>query len=321
MTPLIAALFAAAVALPGGPPVGMDYLAYDPATNRLWVPAGNTGSVDVVDVATGKVSVIGGFATAPPRRPGRPRMGPSSATVAGDVVWIGNRADDRLSAFDGKTLAPRASLRLPATPDGLQYVARTRELWVTTPGARAITIVGVGGKAPGPTQVLALDGQPEGYAVDDARGVFYTNLEDKDETLAIDAVTRKIVGRWPATCGAEGPRGLALDGARRWLFVACTNGARGLDLATGKATGRLDTAGGVDNLAYDPARRALFVAAAKDGTLVIARVGDDGALHAAPPLPTAPGARNPILDARGLAYVEDGAGARLLVVPAEGARR
>ncbi|MGD0950630.1 MAG: hypothetical protein ABSA52_24865, partial [Candidatus Binatia bacterium] len=38
------------IALPGAPPggVSMDYLAYDPAHDRVWVPAGNTGSVVVV---------------------------------------------------------------------------------------------------------------------------------------------------------------------------------------------------------------------------------------------------------------------------------
>ncbi|HTA21752.1 MAG TPA: hypothetical protein VK989_20805, partial [Polyangia bacterium] len=72
----VTTLLAAAVALPGGPPVGMDYLAYDAATDRVWVPAGNTGSVDVVDAATGKVTTLRGFPTAPPRRPDRPRMGP-----------------------------------------------------------------------------------------------------------------------------------------------------------------------------------------------------------------------------------------------------
>jgi DNA-binding beta-propeller fold protein YncE len=318
----LATLLAAAVTLPGGPPVGMDYLAYDAATNRIWVPAGNTGNVDVVDVATGKVTVISGLATAPARRPGRPRMGPSSAAVADGVVWIGDRADDQLAAFDAKTLAPRGTQRLPTMPDGLQYVGRTRELWVTTPGARAITIVGLAGKAPGPVGTLALYGEPEGYAIDEGRGVFYTNLEDKDETLAIDVATRKIAARWPAGCGGDGPRGLALDVARRWLFVACTNGARVLDLArNGKSIGRLETGGGVDNLAYDPARRTLFIASGKDGTLVIARVGDDGGLQASAPLPTAKGARSVIVDARGTAYVQDPLGGRLLIVtPADHGR-
>src|SRR3981081_3163141 len=49
--------------LPGASPAGisMDYLGYDPVTNAVWVPAGNTGSVDVVDAATKKVTRLSGF--------------------------------------------------------------------------------------------------------------------------------------------------------------------------------------------------------------------------------------------------------------------
>jgi DNA-binding beta-propeller fold protein YncE len=313
----VATLLAAAVALPGGPPVGMDYLAYDAATDRVWVPAGNTGDVDVVEAATGQVTTLRGFPTAPPRRPDRPRMGPSSATVAEGVVWIGDRADRRLTAYDAKTLARRAVVQLPTMPDGLQFVRRTREVWVTTPGDGSLTIVGLAGKDEKPRVIdtIKLVGAPEGYAVDEARGVFYTNLEDADQTLAIDVATRKVTATWPATCGAEGPRGLAIDEAHRWLFVACTNGARTLDLAhDGKVIGRVDTGAGVDNLAYDVARRRLFVASARAGDLVVAEVAEGGALRLLATVATAPGARNPVVDARGAAYVEDTAGGRLLVV-------
>ncbi len=34
----------------GAGDVSMDYIAFDPATNSLWVPGGNTGAVHVVDV-------------------------------------------------------------------------------------------------------------------------------------------------------------------------------------------------------------------------------------------------------------------------------
>src|SRR5258707_8079336 len=43
--------------------VSMDYLAFDPATNSLWVPGGSTGAVDVVDVATGTVRQIPNLST------------------------------------------------------------------------------------------------------------------------------------------------------------------------------------------------------------------------------------------------------------------
>src|SRR5207302_1850617 len=106
LTPLafFTTLAATSIALPGGPPDGMDYLGYDAANRRVWVPAGNTGNVDVVDVGTGKVTPIGGFATIPAPKPGRPNMGPSSVTVAGDRVWVGNRGDNTLCSFDARTL-------------------------------------------------------------------------------------------------------------------------------------------------------------------------------------------------------------------------
>src|SRR4051812_33010139 len=70
------------LALPGGGPDGiaMDYLLYDPRTNSVWVPAGNTGVVDVIDAATGKLSAIAGFATHDIERRGKQRrLGPSAA--------------------------------------------------------------------------------------------------------------------------------------------------------------------------------------------------------------------------------------------------
>ena len=61
---LAAAPTATSIALPGGPPVSMDYLAYDAKNDRVWVPAGNTGTVDVIDAKTGTVTAVKGFGTA-----------------------------------------------------------------------------------------------------------------------------------------------------------------------------------------------------------------------------------------------------------------
>jgi hypothetical protein len=310
---LSAALAANAIALPGGPPVGMDYLAYDAAHHRIWVPAGNTAKVDVVDIANGLVTPIEGFATRPSSRVGRLLMGPSSATVGDGVVWIGNRGDDRLCPFDQVTLKKGLCIQLTAMPDGLAYVASAHELWATTPRDHSIIVAD---ESSG--RILAtvkVDGAPEGYAVDQARAILYTNLEDKDKTLAIDVKTRKVLSTWSPHCGAEGPRGLALDSARHLLVVACTDGAVTLDLAhDGKVIGRLKTGGGVDNLDYFPERHLLYVASSKDAILTMANLADSGALTVAASAPTASGARNPVIDANGVAYVPDSLGARLIVI-------
>ena len=54
---------------------------------------------------------------------------------------------------------------------------------------------------------LTFDGNPEGFAVDTMRHRFYTNLEDKDLTLAIDLKSHKTVATWKPGCGEDGPQG------------------------------------------------------------------------------------------------------------------
>src|SRR5438094_894953 len=79
------------IALPGAPSDGvfLDYLAYDPAHHKVWVPAGGTGRVDVIDAATGALTQIDGFPTKEMERRGQKRLvGPTSATVGNGVVYV-----------------------------------------------------------------------------------------------------------------------------------------------------------------------------------------------------------------------------------------
>src|SRR5437764_10176979 len=69
------------ITLPGGTPegIGMDYIGYHAATNAIWVPAGNSGAVDVIDMATHKIRQIPGFPTKEVTVRDRKRvLGPSS---------------------------------------------------------------------------------------------------------------------------------------------------------------------------------------------------------------------------------------------------
>jgi DNA-binding beta-propeller fold protein YncE len=296
----------------------MDYLAYDPTNARLWVPAGNTGRVDVIDVKSGKITPVEPFPTVKQvSRRGERLVGPSSATVGSGVVYIGNRADSKVCAVNAKTLKLGGCVALPSSPDGLAYVATKREVWVTTPRDSSITILDVkSGEAPAVAGTIKLPGQPEGYAVDPSRGLFYTNLEDQDQTLVIDAGKRQVVATWNSGCGAAGPRGLALDARHALLFVGCAD--KGVALSTGKdggaVRGQIDAGGGVDFIDFDASRRLLYLASGKTATLIIASAGDRGELKKVASAATAPGARAVILDGDGNAYVADSAAGRLLVV-------
>jgi DNA-binding beta-propeller fold protein YncE len=319
MVPARKPITARALTLPGGGPDGvlMDYLACDRATGHVWVPAGNTGSVDVIEAGTDKVTQLPGFPTAEVERRGRKRtVGPSSASVGDGVVYVGNRADSTICAVDMKTRKKGACVALSSMPDGVAYVATTKEVWVTTPRDSALVILDA--SKPGVLTVkttMKLEGSPEGYAVDGPHGIFYTNLEDKDRTLAIDVRSRAVKATWKPECGEEGPRGLALDLSLKFLFVACTEEAVVLDMAhDGAVRSRLPTGAGVDNIDYLPSKRQLYVAAGQ-GYLTVARVSSDGTLTAIASGATAEGARVVVADAKGGAYVADSRGGRILYFP------
>src|SRR5262249_23645588 len=175
--------------------VSMDYIAFDPATNSLWVPGGNTGAVDVVDVASGKVRQIQNLPTSQVEARGGTRvLGPSGVSIGDGVVFIGNRGGSDVCAYDARNLARVACGHLRSRPDGVAYVSPTKEVWVTTPGEQSVRVLDA--KTLVQKAKLTYPGNPEGYAVDAKRGRFYTNLEDKDRTVAVDLKTHETLATW-----------------------------------------------------------------------------------------------------------------------------
>ena len=327
MAPAAAAVPAATVelslrglALPGAPAEGgvfMDYIAYDPGHHRVWVPAGNTGRVDVIDTASDAISQVTGFATTEMERHGTKRtVGPSAVTIGDGTVYIGNRGDRSICAVDAGALRKGACVTLETMPDGLAWVAATKEVWATTPGDQSIVVLDA--SVPGKLTKKAafkLEGDPEGFAVDDQRGVFYTNLEDKDRTVVIDLKTHAVRKTWEPQCGEAGPRGLALDVERNFLLVACTNRVVVLDSGRdGRLLSSLDTGDGVDGVDYIAARHEVYAAAGRAARFTLARLDAQGALTSIATLATAAGARNPAATGDGTAYLTDSVEGKVLIV-------
>jgi DNA-binding beta-propeller fold protein YncE len=291
--------------LPGATAAGvtMDYIAFDPATRFLWAPAGNTGLVVVIDSTSGSVKPIAGFPTAEMGSGERKRVvGPSSVTIGDGVVYVGNRADSTVCAFDARSLTKGACHKLDSMPDGLAYVASQKEVWVTTPRDKSIRVLDA--KTLDEKAKLTFEGNPEGFAVDAKRGRFYTNLEDKDLTLAIDLATHKTAATWKPACGEDGPHGLRIDADSGQLFVACSARVEVLDAAHGgEVLSSVDTGDGVDDIDYAPATHLLYVGAAKAGQLTVARVDPHGKLEVEARVPTHAGARNPAVTDKGVVYL------------------
>jgi len=298
------------VELPGATgSVALDYLAADRQGGRVWIPAGETGSVDVLDLGTRRLTRIEGFATKAGAR------GPSAVSLGDGMAFIGNRASKEICAVDAERMAKLGCTSLAVSPDGMQYVSTTREVWVTAPADRCIAVIDARGSWPGKQVTrIPIDGRPEGYAVDAERGQFFTNLEDKNQTLVIDIRSRKVVSTWNVPCGNEGPRGLAYDRARQFLFVACTDKVVVLDGAHGGARlSTLATGAGVDNIDYLEDQANLYVAAGRAARLTIGHVDAKGTINVVATAHTADGARVVVVAADGTSVVGDPHHGRVLM--------
>jgi len=309
--------------------VMLDYFAYDHGRRRLWVPAANTGSVDVIDTTTDQIQRIEGFPVTQVEFKGKQRaVGPSSVAIGEGVVYVGSRADSRICIIDARTLklgkciafAP-ASAGLSSAPDGLMYIGATKELWATSgappvgiPAAdRSIKILAASSTDLTPSGKIPLPGSAEGYAVDNTHGRFYTNLEETGQTVAVDVRKRAVVSTWRS---CEDPSGVAVDSKRGFVFVAC-GGDHVIVLDTahdGHIVGSIAAGAGVDNIDYVEDSETLYVAAAEAAQLTIAHVDDHGKPTAVAVVPTTKGTRSVVAGAEGVTYLIDPLGGNILKV-------
>jgi DNA-binding beta-propeller fold protein YncE len=248
----------------------MDYIAYDPAHHRVWVPAGNTGSVDVVDTRDEKVTRLEGFATAEVKRAGTKRtVGPSSAAVGEGVVYVGNRGDSSICAVDAATLAKGASPpRRPASSP-----LRPGSHWRADPRSSPSTRRGASSTRTSRTRTA------------------------RSRSTSAAARSRRTGRRAAAR---PDPGGLALDARRNVLLVACTDHVNAIDPGRdGRLLSAIDTGAGIDGIDYVESRQELYAGAARAAKLTVARLDDQGKLTAVATVATAAGARNAVATEEG----------------------
>ncbi len=303
------------IPLPGATaPVSIDIVAIDAARSHVWVPVGNTGSVDVFDIASGAFSRVDGFKSVEREVNGKVRtMGPSAVATGDKFMYVGNRATNEVCPVETATLKPGKCAKAANAIDVLVYVGSTHEVWVTMPKDQSIAIFDASKPAALALKTtIKLDGAPECFAVDSAHGLVFTNLEDKDGTLAIDAKTRTVKSTWSPGCAADGPRGVAFDAARGFVIVACTDHLQVLDAGhDGALLGKLDTGAGVDNI--DLVDGKVYAAAGKAAKVTVAKLDDKGQLLLLATGATSEGVRNAVADTHGNVYAPDARAARFWV--------
>jgi hypothetical protein len=303
------------VVLPGGSGgIGFDDLQFSRSLDRVLVPGGRTGNLDLVDPRTARVTSISGFSSSTAYKGGHGE-GITSVSEGEGRLYVTDRSTLALCVADATMQKIVSQTKLAASPDYVRYVGPTHEIWVTEPDKDQIEIFRLsadGRTAPGHAALVRVANGPESLVVDATRSRAYTHLWS-GTTLALDLKTKAVLARWPNTC--QGSRGIALDEKRGFLFVGCSEGkAVVLDVTRdGKVIGNASTGAGVDIIDYDAALHHLYVPGGRSATLSILGVGAGGTLAELARLPAAAEGHCVVSDQHGRAYVCDPKGGRLLV--------
>jgi DNA-binding beta-propeller fold protein YncE len=303
-----------AIALPGGKAgIGFDDLGFSASLHKVLVPAGRTGTLDLVDPDTRQISSIGGFASSGTFAGGH---GESITSVdeGRGLLFVTDRTARRLDVVDPKTRSIVASTRLASGPDYVRFVGQTNEVWVTQPGAQRIEIFSLSSRGmptPAHAGFVAVPGGPESLVIDRSHGRAFTHLW-RGVTVAIRLRDHSIVARWPNGC--QGSRGIGLDEKRGFLFAACDEGRLSvLDTNTGKILGKAFSGDGVDIIAYNPKLGHVYLPGEESATMAIIEVSLDGAATVLRTVQTVKGAHCATADGRNRVYVCDPSRGRLLV--------
>jgi DNA-binding beta-propeller fold protein YncE len=232
-----------------GPAVRFDYTSIDPTTHTLWISHMDASQLLAFDVAHRRIirtisapGVHGVIAV--------PQIGRvyASATNAREVLTINSRT--------GAVLA-----RAPAGeyPDGLAYDPAQRHVFVSDESGGVETVITASGHR---IATIRLGGEAGNVQFDPVTDHVLADVQSRTDIAVIDPKTNRIIKRIHVP-NCVNDHGLLIDAARRIAFVACDGNAKllTLNLKTMSFTGTFNVGQSPDVLAFDPAKRRLYVSA------------------------------------------------------------
>jgi hypothetical protein len=260
---------------------GWDYLTMDASARRLYISRAT--HVIVMDPDSGKQ--VGDILDTP---------GVHGIALAPELGrgFISNGREGTVTIFDLETLKAITKVKAGQNPDAILYDPASKRVFAFNGRSQDATAIDAAkGTVIG---TIKLEGKPE-FAVSDARGEIFVNIEDKSQIDAIDPNKLEVKSRWPlAPC--EEPSGLAIDRKNRRLFAGCDNKMIAVVNAdSGKVIATPPIGEGVDANAFDP-ETSLAFASCGDGHLTIVKEESPDKYSVVDNVVTQEGARTMALD-------------------------
>ncbi len=250
------------VPLPG-PAVRFDYQSFDPTQGRLYIAHMNADQLVVFDVKKQEVIAnLDGFANV------------HGVWVVPELgrVYASATGEHKLAVVDLQTLKTIAKVGPIKYPDGIAYAPGPKRVFVSDEHGDADAVVDATTNSLIAT--IPLGGGAGNTVYDSGSGHILVAVHEKNELVAIDPATAKIIGRY-VVAGIESPHGIALDVDARLAFVAGedNNKLAVFDLTNMRVLATYPVGKDPDVLAFDPGLKRLYVSA-ESGTVTIFREKD-----------------------------------------------
>ncbi|HEY6390354.1 MAG TPA: hypothetical protein VIX89_03685 [Bryobacteraceae bacterium] len=261
----------------------IDHLSIDVAGKRLFVSALGNNTVEVVDLASGKVvhSIRG-------------LKEPQGLFYWADTnrLYVANGADGHVRVYDGRSFEQIHEYDLSGDADNIRFDPNAKEVFVGY-GNGALGVINVDLK--GNVGETMLDAHPESFQLEKQGPRVFINVPEAGNVTVVDRRTRTVKVKWPVTC-AKSNFPMALDETNRRLLIGCRKPAKMLvlDTADGKETASVDIAGDTDDLFYDAALKRIYVSGGA-GSISVIEQKDADHYSVIATIPTAEGARTSLL--------------------------
>ncbi len=252
----------------------IDHMAVDLPRRHLFVAELGNGTLDVVDLAAGKVIH---------RISGLKEPQGIGYDDKSDLVMVASGGDGTLRSYSGKNFAAQGVLALGDDADNLRIDPRNGHVIVGY-GSGALAIVDP--QTMRKLQEIPLAAHPESFRLSGSRA--FINVPDAGEIAVADLDAAKIVAIWKPRFSSNFPMILDDGGNIGVVFRGQSRFAL-LDAGSGAAIAGNATCGDADDLFFDARRKYFYVSCGSGAVDVMSR--DQAGLHALSRIRTSPGAR------------------------------
>jgi DNA-binding beta-propeller fold protein YncE len=266
----------------------IDHMDVDVKGKRLFVAGLENGSVEVVDLNSGKwLKSIPGF-----KKP----QG-IAYVAAPNKVFVASGNDGMLRVFRGDTLELLDEIKLDLGPNRVAYDPASKVLYVGYDGKG-------GGKDYGEVGIIdaktdkrigdvKVEAHPAELLLDLSGKTLFVFLPTVSKVQLVDTKKREVVSTWPVSSQRDGDA--AFDEKTNRLIIATRTPPQmiAMDSRSGKEVANLPTVEGMDGVYFDAAHRRVYVSGGRDndvGYVFVYQQKDADHYETIGKMPTKPGA-------------------------------